>query len=91
MGQILVACRLAGRDLRHRPAQPLLLALVLAAAMATLTLGLVLHGVTSAPFGQTRAATAGPDVVASSTGFSGAAESGAPARDRLRRPRRAPA
>lgn len=42
MSQILLACRLAGRDLRHRPAQPLLLVLVLAAAMATLTLGLVL-------------------------------------------------
>ncbi len=83
MGQILLACRLAGRDLRHRPAQPLLLVLVLTAAMATLTLGLALHGVTRAPFGQTRAATAGPDVVASSTGFSGAAESGAAARGRL--------
>ena len=45
MGQILLACRLAGRDLRHRPSQPLLLLVVLTAAMATLTLGLVLRGV----------------------------------------------
>ena len=97
MGQILLACRLAGRDLRHRPAQPLLLVLVLTAAMATLTLGLALHGVTRAPFGQTRAATACPDVVASSTGFSGrpsraprpatAGGSGPrPGRDRAQRP-----
>ena len=34
------------------------------AATATLTLGLVLHGVTSHPYQQTRAATAGPDVEA---------------------------
>ncbi|HEX3492589.1 MAG TPA: FtsX-like permease family protein [Streptosporangiaceae bacterium] len=90
MGQILLACRLAGRDLRHRPSQPLLLLIVLTAAMATLTLGLVLRGVTSAPFAQTRAATAGPDVVADSAGFSPAAVSGAAARDRLAALARAP-
>jgi len=41
--------------------------------MATLTLGLVLHGTTSQPYEQTRTATAGPDVVASSVGFTGQA------------------
>jgi putative ABC transport system permease protein len=69
MGRIALVSRLAGRDLRHRPAQAALLLVVIAAAMATLTLGLILHGVTSQPYQQTRAATAGPDVVASSVGY----------------------
>ena len=38
--------------------------LAITAATATLTLGLVLHGVTSQPYQQTRAATRGPDEVA---------------------------
>ncbi len=38
------------------------------AAATTLTLGLVLHGVTDKPYERTREATAGPDVVASVTG-----------------------
>ncbi len=71
MGQIMLVRRLAARDLRRRPAQAVLLLLVITAAMATLTLGLILHGVTSHPYEQTRAATAGPDVVASSAGFTG--------------------
>jgi ABC-type antimicrobial peptide transport system permease subunit len=37
------------------------------AATATLTLGLVLHGVTDQPFAHTQAATRGPDVVAESS------------------------
>jgi hypothetical protein len=49
MGRITLVCRLATRDLRHRPVQALLLLLVITAAMATLTLGLILHGVTSKP------------------------------------------
>ncbi len=69
MGRILLVRRLAARDLRRRPAQAALLLLVITAAMATLTLSLILHGVTSHPYQQTRAATAGPDVVASSAGF----------------------
>lgn len=39
--------------------------LAITAATATLTLGLALHGVTTNPYQRTRAATAGPDVVAS--------------------------
>jgi putative ABC transport system permease protein len=38
--------------------------IAITAASATLTLGLILHGVTSQPYVQTRAATRGPDVVA---------------------------
>ena len=64
MGRILLVCRLATRDLRHHPAQAALLLLAITAAAATLTLGLALHGVTSQPYQQTRAATNGPDVVA---------------------------
>ncbi len=69
MGRVLLSRtvlvgRLAGRDLRYRPAQAAALLLVIAAATATLTLGLALHGVTSQPYQRTRAATNGPDVVA---------------------------
>jgi putative ABC transport system permease protein len=71
MGRLLLVSRLAARDLRHRPAQAVLLIVVITAATATLTLGLILHGVTAKPYEQTRAATAGPDVVASSVGFTG--------------------
>ena len=63
-GQGLLVGRLAVRDLRHRPAQAVLLLLAITAATTTLTLGLALHGVTSQPYQQTRAATGGPDVVA---------------------------
>jgi putative ABC transport system permease protein len=64
MGKLILAGRLAARDLRYRPAQAVLLLLAVTAATAVLSLGLVLHGVTSQPYQQTRAATRGPDVVA---------------------------
>ena len=70
-GRMLLVSRLALGDLRRHPGQAVLLLLAMTAAMATLTLGFILHGVTSRPFAQTRAATAGPDVVASSAGFTG--------------------
>jgi hypothetical protein len=64
MGKILLIGRLAARDLRRRPAQAVLLLLAITAATSVLTLGLALHGVTSQPYQQTRAATNGPDIVA---------------------------
>lgn len=64
MGRLLLICRLAARDLRRRPATAVLLLVAITAATTTLTLGLALHGTTSRPYQQTRAATAGPDVVA---------------------------
>ena len=64
MGKIRLIGRLVGRDLRYRPGPAVLLVLAITAATATLTLGLVLHGVTNQPYLQTRAATNGPDVVA---------------------------
>ena len=68
MGRIVLICRLAVRDLRHRPGQAALLLLAITAATAALTLGLALHGVTSQPYQQTRAATNGPDIVAQAGG-----------------------
>ena len=65
MGRLLLVYRLAARDLRRRPAEAALLLLAIVAATTTLTLGLVLHGVTDEPYQSTRNATAGPDVVAS--------------------------
>jgi hypothetical protein len=64
MGRLLLVCRLAARDLRRRPVEAALLLLAIMGATTTLTLGLVLHGVTSKPYQSTREATAGPDVVA---------------------------
>src|SRR5215475_13001456 len=64
MGRILLVFRLAGRDLRRRPVEAVLLLVAIMVATATLTLGLVLHDVVSDPYQRTREATAGPDVVA---------------------------
>jgi ABC-type lipoprotein release transport system permease subunit len=65
MGRVLLVGRLAARDLRRRPVEAALLLIAITAAAATLTLGLVLHGMTNDPYQRTRQATAGPDVVAS--------------------------
>jgi ABC-type lipoprotein release transport system permease subunit len=64
MSRLRLVGRLVARDLRRRPGQAALMLLAITAATATLTLGLVLHGVTSQPYQQTRAATRGPDAVA---------------------------
>lgn len=83
MGAIILIGRLAARDLRRGPGPALLLLLVITAATATLTLGLTLHNVTSKPYQQTRQATAGPDVVASSVGYDGPDGLSAAARSRF--------
>jgi putative ABC transport system permease protein len=64
VSRVRLVGRLVARDLRRRPGQAVLMLLAITAATATLTLGLVLHGVTSQPYQQTRAATSGPDEVA---------------------------
>jgi putative ABC transport system permease protein len=64
MGRIRLISRLVARDLRRRRGEAVLMLITIMAATATLTLGLILHGVTSQPYAQTRAATRGPDVVA---------------------------
>jgi ABC-type lipoprotein release transport system permease subunit len=70
MGRLLLVSRLAARDLRRRPVEAALLLLAIVGATTTLTLGLVLHGVTDKPYQSTREAAAGPDVVAASGGAS---------------------
>ena len=64
MGKLLLVWRVVTRDIRHRPVLTVLLLLAIAAGVATLTLGLALHGTTDNPYMRTRAATDGPDVVA---------------------------
>ena len=64
MGKVLLVWRLAVKDLRHRPVQAMLLLLAIGAGAATLTLGLSLRGTTDNPYERTRAATRGPDLVA---------------------------
>lgn len=64
MGRLLLIARLVAKDLRHRPARALLLLIAIAAGTSTLTVALALHGTASQPYAQTRAVTAGPDVVA---------------------------
>jgi putative ABC transport system permease protein len=71
MGKVRLIGRLVSRDLRRRPGPAVLLVLAITAATATLTLGLVLHGVTSQPYQHTRAATKGPDEVYLISGESG--------------------
>jgi ABC-type lipoprotein release transport system permease subunit len=63
-GRAFLVFRLAVKDLRHRLAQAFLLLLAIAAGTTTLTLALALHGTTNNPYERTRAATSGPDVVA---------------------------
>lgn len=78
MGKVLLVCRLAARDLRHRPGQAVMLLLAIVAATSTLTLGLLVHGGTSPTYLTTRRETAGPDIVAISAS-SGTAHSTTPA------------
>ena len=78
MGRIVLVCRLVRRDLQRRKTEAMMLLLAIMAATTTLTLGLALHGVSSKPYERTRAATAGPDVVAMSAS-SGAANTTSPA------------
>jgi len=54
MSKTVLVGRLAGKDLRRRPVQAALLMVVITAAMAALTLGLLLHAVTSRPYAHVR-------------------------------------
>src|SRR5262245_10512254 len=65
VGRVVLVFRLAVRDVRRHPVEAMLLLLAIFAASTTLTLALVLRGVTADPYQRTRAATSGPDVVAS--------------------------
>ncbi|WP_432932434.1 FtsX-like permease family protein [Microbispora sp. CA-135349] len=64
MGSVVLVVRLVLADVRRHRAQAAMLLLAVTVATATMALGLSLRGVSDALYEQTRAATAGPDVVA---------------------------
>ncbi|MCG5220446.1 FtsX-like permease family protein [Streptosporangium soli] len=64
MGSLVLVVRLVLADVRRHKVQAVMLLLAVTVATATMTLGLSLRGVSEALYEQTRAATAGPDVVA---------------------------
>jgi putative ABC transport system permease protein len=64
VGRIVLVFRLVLADVRRHKAQAAMLLVALIAATATMALGLSLGGATQRLYEQTRAATAGPDVVA---------------------------
>jgi putative ABC transport system permease protein len=64
MSRMLVVWRLALGDIKRHRAQSAMLIVMLATTTTTLALALALQQTTRAPFGRTRAATRGPDVVA---------------------------
>ncbi|MDF5755067.1 ABC transporter permease [Spongiactinospora sp. TRM90649] len=64
MGPAVLVARLVLADLRRHRAQAAMLLFAVTVATATLGLGLSLRGASDALYEQTRAATAGPDVVA---------------------------
>ncbi|MEV4395017.1 FtsX-like permease family protein [Nonomuraea sp. NPDC049607] len=64
MGAVVLVARLVLADLRRHRAQALMLLLAVTVATATMALGLSLGDASRSMYEQTRAATAGPDVVA---------------------------
>src|SRR5215470_17134749 len=64
MGPFVLVWRLASHDLRRRLTQSVLLLVVIAAATSTLALAFALDGTSNTAWRTTRAATAGPDVMA---------------------------
>ncbi|MBO2457698.1 ABC transporter permease [Actinomadura violacea] len=75
MGRILLVLRLVAADVRRHPAQAAMMLMTITAATAALSLGMSLRGTTDTLYRQTRAATAGPDVVALTPGGDKAATS----------------
>ncbi|MET9243090.1 FtsX-like permease family protein [Nonomuraea sp. NPDC003709] len=63
MGSIVLVVRLVLADVRRHRVQAVMLLLAVTVATATMALGLSLRGVSDALYVQTRATTAGPDVV----------------------------
>ncbi|WP_031525879.1 FtsX-like permease family protein [Streptomyces sp. NRRL F-5123] len=67
MGRLLLVGRLVLRDVRRRPAEGLVFLVAVTVAAAALTLGLATRGAVENGYAKTRAATAGPDVIAVTT------------------------
>jgi putative ABC transport system permease protein len=67
MGHLLLIWRLILRDMRRRPGEAAMFLLVVSVAGASLTLGAASGDAVSTGYAKTRAATVGPDVMASTT------------------------
>lgn len=64
MGKFRLILRLGAKDVQRNRAEAVLLLVAIVAATSTLSVALAIHGVSSAPYAATRAATDGPDVIA---------------------------
>jgi putative ABC transport system permease protein len=67
VGHLLLTWRLVTRDLRRHPGEAVLFLLAVTTATAALTLGLAATDAVTTAYLKTRAATAGPDIVAITT------------------------
>lgn len=67
MGRLLLIRRLIARDLRRRPGEAVMFVVAIAAATASLTLGLATDNAVASGYMKTREATAGPDITAITT------------------------
>ncbi|MQY13853.1 hypothetical protein SRB5_40090 [Streptomyces sp. RB5] len=67
MGQLLAAWRLIRRDLRRHPGETLLFLLAVTVAATALTLGVATDDAVTTAYAKTRAATAGPDILMTTT------------------------
>ncbi|MDW6062223.1 hypothetical protein SAZ11_34650 [Streptomyces sp. FXJ1.4098] len=67
MGHLLLIWRLVLRDMRRRPAEAVMFLLAVTIAGASLTLGLATNDAVVSGYEKTRAATAGPDIIATTT------------------------
>ncbi len=67
MGHLLLTWRLILHDMRRRPGEAVMFLLVVTVAGASLTLGAATTSAVSTGYARTRAATAGPDIMASTT------------------------
>ncbi|GAA0522908.1 MULTISPECIES: ABC transporter permease [Streptomyces] len=67
MGHLLLTWRLVLRDMRRRPGEAVMFLLAVTIAGASLTLGLTTNDAVVSGYEKTRAATAGPDIIATTT------------------------
>ncbi|MEU5103505.1 FtsX-like permease family protein [Streptomyces sp. NPDC021354] len=67
MGHLLLIWRLVLRDMRRRPGEAVMFLLAVTVAGASLTLGLATNDAVVSGYAKTRAATAGPDIIATTT------------------------
>ncbi|MER5753659.1 FtsX-like permease family protein [Streptomyces sp. NPDC002088] len=67
MGRLLLIWRLIVRDLRRRPGEAAMFLIAVTAATAALAMGLATDNTVATAYAKTRTATAGPDVMVSTT------------------------